>query len=107
MKDIVATDENTTPDNMAALESLIHIVEDTEKRYGDESLSRADMIRVIDDAIASAEAVAAACPTAWIKRDVRSLVLAGEALKKEYGWRPPRVPPAFLPDSQLSFVFSA
>ena len=104
MNGIAVSDEKKPPDNLEALGSLIRIVADTEERYGDESLSRTDMIRVCDDAIAAAEAVATACPTEYIQRSVRSLVLASEALKKAYGWRPFRVPHTQLPDSQLSFV---
>jgi len=62
------------------------------------------MIRVFDDAIAAAETVATACPTEYIQRSVRSLVVATEGLKKDYGWRPPRVPRTQAPDNQLSLL---
>lgn len=105
MKGIVATnDQNAPTDDGSALASLIRIIAETEERYSDESLSRVEIIRTLDDAIASADAVATACPTDYIQRSARSLVLASETLKKAYGWRPPRVPNLPLPDSQLSFI---
>ena len=97
--------QNTPTDEKSVRDSLIRICAETEQRYGDESLSRAYMFCVFDEASAAAEAVATACPTDYIQRSVRRLVLASENLKKAYGWRPPRVPHTPLPESQLSFVF--